>query len=323
MIRTRRATIQDLPSLVDINKSDIAEWHHFDRHGRGAKAAYKELTEWERTMHGGPWMSLQPLRRYWPFAQKCGIICLVAEMDNRVVGHLDVIPTRERELGEYLYLDVFMVHRLFRRRGVGTELLKASESLAVEKGLPKMIVLADYEGPGGLTYRKFGFKAFLEMCTFEAKINNVVMPSGVKMVNPPFEPPLDSHHLLCGWWNTPVKLWKNCFRFEPRYLRMNPFDWCKLALSLITESGILHITLSNKECFPKMETFDVYIWSPPDVEIADLSKALQTIKAIARTIGAKTLTTLAFEKDRKVLEAAGFTWIKRHDPLLSKELSTI
>lgn len=321
MIQTRKATMKDLPSLVDINKSEVEQWYHFDRNGRGAKAFYEELTEWERMMHGGSWVDLQLLRRGWFFAKKLGIICLVAEMDNRVVGHLDVIPTRERELGKYLYLDAFMVHRLFRRRGVGTELLKAAESLAIEKGLPKMIVLADYEGSGGLTYRKFGFKTFLEMCTLEAKANDAVMPSGIKIINPPFEPPLDSHRLLCGWWNTPVKLWKGCFGFEPWYLQMHPFDWYKLILSVMTESSIFHIILSNKECFPKMEMFDVYTWSPLDVEIADLSKVLRTIKTIARTLGAKTLTTLAFEKDSGKLEVAGFTRIKRHDPLLSKEVS--
>lgn len=43
---------------------------------------------------------------------------------------------------------------------------------------------------------------------------------------------------------------------------------------------------------------------------------------MARTLRAETLTTVAFEKDRKMLEAAGFAWIRRHDPMLSKELST-
>lgn len=198
MIQTRKATKQDLPSLVDINRSDVKEWHHFDRHGQGLKASYEELTEWERTMHGGPWMDLQSLRGYWSLAQRLGIICLVAEINNRVVGHLDVIPTKERELGDYLYIDVFMVHRCFRRQGVGTALLKAAESLAAEDALPRMIVSADYDEPGGLTYRKFGFKAFVEMCTLEAETDNGSMPSGVKMVNPPLEPPLDSHHMVCG-----------------------------------------------------------------------------------------------------------------------------
>jgi len=321
MIRTRRATIRDLSSLVDINKSDIAEWHHFDRHGRGAKATYKELTEWERTMHGGPWMSLQPLRRYWSFAQKLGIICLVAEMDGRVVGHLDVIPTRELELGEYFYLDVFIVHSLYRRRGAGTELLKAAESLAIEKGLPKMIVFPAAESlAAAKTYEKFGFKASLEMCELEAKIDDVLMPSGVRIENSPSEPPLNSHHLLCGWFNTSEKLWKLSWRY-PWDPELDPFDWHRFILSLVTESGVVHFLLTPS--YPERRKFLVCIWAPPSIKITDLSKAVQGIKTIAQTLGAKTLTTLAWEKDRKMLEAAGFTWVKRHDPLLSKELSRV
>jgi len=319
VLRTRKATIKDLPSLVDINKSDVTEWHHFDRNGRGAKTSYEELTEWERTMHGGPWMDLHSLRKYWSFAEKLGIICLVAEMNNRVVGHLDIIPTRERELGEYLYLDVFMVHRLFRRHGVGTELLKAAESLAVKKDLPRMIVLADYDEPGGLTYRKFGFKAFLEMCTLEVRTDDALMPSGVKIVNPPFEPPLDSHHLICGWFNTPMKLWKLSLGY-PWDQQLDPFEWHRFILSLITESGIAHFLL--RPCYPERTKFDVCLWVPPSIEETDLSKAVLSIKTMGKTLGAKTLTTIAFEKDRKTLEAGGFTWIKRHDPLLSKEIST-
>lgn len=315
MIRTRMATVKDLPSLVDINKSEVKEWRHIGRHGREEKADYEELTEWERVMHGGPWMDLNALRDYWVFAQKCGIICLVAEMDDKVVGHLDVIPTRERELASYLYIDVFIVHRLSRRRGVGTELLRAAENLAIEKGLPKMIVLADYEGLGGLTYRKFGFKASLEMCTLEAKVDGVSMPPGIKILNPPLEPPLDSHHMICGWFNTPSKLWKRSFESSEAELQL---DWHRFILSLATKSGVLHFLLTP--CYPERSKCDVCIWVPPSIEITDLSKAVQSIKTLAQPLGARTLTTVSLEKDREMLEAAGFTWMKEHDPLLSKEL---
>lgn len=319
MIRTRRSTLGDLPSLVEVNKSEVTEWHHFDKNGKGAKAPYEELTEWERVMHGGPWMDLNALHKYWSHMERLGITCLVAELDNRVVGHLDVITTRELELGEYLYLDVFMVHRLFRRRGIGTELLKAAERRAIENALPRMIVLADYDEPGGLTYRSFGFRAWLKMCTLDAPIDNVSMPSGVKIVNPPSEPPLDSHHLICGWFNTPMKLWMSNLKHPPdQFILNNPFDFHRFMLSIITKSGIAHFLLTRE--YPKRTRFGVCMWVPPSTEVTDLSKAVESVKAIAQTLGAETLATTAFENDRKMLEDAGFTWIREHDPLLSKEL---
>jgi hypothetical protein len=39
-------------------------------------------------------------------------------------------------------------------------------------------------------------------------------------------------------------------------------------------------------------------------------------------MGAETLTTIALEKDRELLEAAGFTYKRRRDPLLHKDLDT-
>ena len=189
MIKTRRAAIEDLPSLVEINKSDVEEWHHFSRGGRGAAASYDELTGWERVMHGGPWEDLHALRRHRPYMERVGIICLVAELDGRVVGHLDVIPTRELRLGEYLFLDVFMVHRSYRRRGVGTALLRAAEALAAEESLPRLVVMTDYEEAGSLTYRSYGFEPFHEMCTLEAEIGSPAVPTGVMITDPPWSRP--------------------------------------------------------------------------------------------------------------------------------------
>ncbi len=318
MIRTRRATRRDIPSLVDVNVSDVDEWHHIDEHGRGAEASYEELSEWERVMHGGPWMSLPSLRRYWFLAQRWGIVCLVAEMEGRVVGHLDVLRTKEKELGPYLCLDVFMVHRSFRRRGVGSDLLRAAERLAIERGLPKMIVLADYEGPGGLTYRKFGFEPFLEMCTLETEVRDASIPPGVRLMNPPNEPPLDSHHVLSGWFTEPSKLWKSSFdRWDDQ---LGPFEWHTFILSALTDSGTAHFLLTScTPCNPKRHNLDVCIWTPPSLNEVNLNKAVQTMRTIAGALGAEVLTTLAFEKDRRMLEAVGFSWVKRHDPLLAKD----
>ena len=151
MISTRKATREDLSALVEVNKSDVDEWYHWSRQGMGAKSPYEELSGWERQMHGGPWLNLQSLQRYWGFMEKLGIICLVAEIEGKVAGHLDVIPTSDRELGKYLFLDVFMVHKSYRRRGVATALLKTARALAVKYSVPRIIVMTEYDGAGGLT----------------------------------------------------------------------------------------------------------------------------------------------------------------------------
>lgn len=317
MIKTRRAAIEDLPSLVEVNKSDVEEWHHFSRDGRGAAAPYDELTGWERVMHGGPWEDLHALRRHWPYMERVGIICLVAELDGRVVGHLYVIPTRELGLGEYLFLDVFMVHRSYRRRGVGTALLRAAEALAAEESLPRLVVMTDYEEAGGLTYRSYGFEPFHEMCALEAEIGSPPVPTGVMITDPPLEQPLDSHRMVCGWWNTSSKNWMGCFEHDEYELMLG---WNKVLLGLDTGSGFTYFKLASG--YPTRPLFALCMWTPLDADAATLSMAVQAIGSVARSMGAEVLTTIALEKDRGLLEAAGFTYKRRRDPLLHKELDT-
>ena len=55
MITTRRATLEDLSAIVEVNKSDVDEWYHWSKQGMGQRTTYKELTDWERQIHGGPW----------------------------------------------------------------------------------------------------------------------------------------------------------------------------------------------------------------------------------------------------------------------------
>ena len=207
MITTRRATAEDLLAIVDVNKLDVDEWLHWSIQGMGTKTTYEELAGWERQMHGGSWLHIQALQRYWGFMEKLGITCLVEEINGKVVGHLDVIPTKDRDLGRYLFLDVFMVHKSHRRKGVATTLLKTAEDLAVNLSLPRIIVMIEYDGAGGLTYRKNGYSRYRELFTIESMINHPVMPLRVTVSNPQDSPPLDSHHMTCGWWNTPSKNW--------------------------------------------------------------------------------------------------------------------
>ena len=47
MITTRRATLEDLPAIVEVNKSDVDEWYHWSKQGMGHRTTYKELTDWE------------------------------------------------------------------------------------------------------------------------------------------------------------------------------------------------------------------------------------------------------------------------------------
>jgi GNAT superfamily N-acetyltransferase len=315
MISTRKATLDDLTAIVEANKSHVEEWHRWCRGGMGEKASYEDLSGWERQMHGGPWLHHEALERYWGYMETVDITSLVAESNGKVVGHLDVIPTRDRDLGIYLFLDVFMVHRGYRRRGAGTALLKAAESFARERSLPRIVVMTEYDEAGGLTYRNNGYSRYREMYTMESEIKDPSMPKGLTLTNPVKEPPLGSHHMACGWWNTPSKNWVDSF--HPGEIDHH-LDWHQILLTLLTGTGPVHVQL--KAGFPDQSESDICIWTPLKLEAEDFDKAVETAKCLVEPWGAERLTTIVLEEDKDIFENAGFTVKSKRDPLLGKEI---
>jgi len=123
-IKVRLGTRDDIDALVEVECSDVETWYHHSSEGRGDPASYDELSSWERSMHGGPWTDHTALTKYWEDIERLGIIPLVAEIDGKVVGHLDVIFSDELPLGHFLYLDVLTVHKTYRRRGIARALIE-------------------------------------------------------------------------------------------------------------------------------------------------------------------------------------------------------
>lgn len=209
-IKVRFGTRNDIPALVEVNCSDVEKWYHYSSEGRGDPASYDELSSFERVMHGGWWMDCAALSRYWDDIERLGIIPLVAEIDGKVVGHLDMIFSDELPLGRFIYLDVLMVHKDYRRRGVATSLIKEAERLARKKKVKFILVEPQrYEGPSELTYRSCGFEKAFDVYHLEAQINHPEIPSGVQLISIPYiqEAPIKTHNMICGWYNISKKTW--------------------------------------------------------------------------------------------------------------------
>jgi len=75
-------------------------------------------------------MDASELALHWDKAERLGIIPLVAEIEGKVIGHLDLLFCEELPLGSFLLLDVLMVHNDYRRSGVASVLIKEAEWLA-------------------------------------------------------------------------------------------------------------------------------------------------------------------------------------------------
>ncbi len=61
----------------------------------------------------------------------------------------------------YLYIDDFSVRREYRRRGIGTELMKAAESHARDLGIPAILLHVEKKNEKALAlYERLGYSGF-------------------------------------------------------------------------------------------------------------------------------------------------------------------
>lgn len=100
---------------------------------RGDIPALVEVERSDTSIGWSPWMDPETLQLHWGHIHRTGIVPLVAELDRKVVGHLDVVITYEPFIGSFLYLDVLMVHKAYRRRGIATALIFEAENLPEKK----------------------------------------------------------------------------------------------------------------------------------------------------------------------------------------------
>ncbi|MEM2059040.1 MAG: GNAT family N-acetyltransferase [Thermoproteota archaeon] len=138
------------------------------------------------------------------------MIPLVAELDGKIVGHLDVIFSDELPLGSFLYLDILKVHKAYRRRGVARALIQEAERIARNRRVNFMLVSPqEYEGPSVLTYRSCGFERAFDTYDMEMEVSDTVIPQEIKLasITVAIEPPIKTHSMVCGWYNISIKMW--------------------------------------------------------------------------------------------------------------------
>jgi len=271
-IRVRLGTKDDIPALVEVECSE------------------------ERVMHGGPWMDSEALAEYWKVIERLGIIPLVAEIDGKVVGHLDVVFSDEPPLGRFLYLDVLTVHKAYRRRGVATALIKEAEGLARERNVDFLLVQPEkYEGPSGLTYRSCGFKKAFDVYQLEAHIGHPRIPSGVQLASIPQvqEPPLRTHVMMCGWDNISKKTWD--FGVNPNVEMLSAFSQHMLALCALKNKTkyFFHV---YQNLFQRTKG-SLHLWSPIPLKPKRASRRLSSSQDRSVVVGDRDIN---YQDDRKI-----------------------
>ncbi|MEM2087600.1 MAG: GNAT family N-acetyltransferase [Thermoproteota archaeon] len=318
-ISIRVGSRNDIGALVEVECSDIEVWHHYTHKGRGEPASYNELTPWERMMHGGPWMDCAKLAEYWRDMERLGIIPLVAELDGKIVGHLDILFSDELPLGCFLYLDVLKVHKAHRRRGVARALIQEAEKIGRDRKVNLMLVSPkEYEGPSGLTYRNCSFEKAFDTYNVETEVSNTVIPPEIRLapITLAKEPPLKTHSMVCGWYNISIKMWDSFA--NPDLEAANFLREHQLATSLLIGGNTYFLYIGSRLFDPSTGNFA--LWAPEPLDKKELKEVFQACEALASCLGMRKLATRTFEQYISTLEDTGFKIKSRGEPYLVKRL---
>lgn len=130
----RPASLADVYGITDVHCSDVKSWRkRVD--GKEVEASYGEPSIEERFEHGGPWMSPETCAVHLNYLLTSGQRPIVAEAGGRVVGELELYVGEEAgRLGRTAYIDILIVHRDYRRRGIGGRLVERAAEIAEEEG---------------------------------------------------------------------------------------------------------------------------------------------------------------------------------------------
>lgn len=274
---------RDIPSLVEVERSDTS-------------------VGWS------PWMDPKALQLHWGHIDRTGIVPLVAELDGKVVGHLDVVITYEPFLGSFLYLDVLMVHKAYRRKGIATALILEAEKLARKEGVEAMIVEApvDPDRPNSRLYHKLGFKKQYELHRIEINCKRAQWPKDMHIKSIPRyqRAPLEDHDMICRVQNVSVNMWDYMTHpgvdmTAPYYLKEN-----NLSFSIPTLQGTYYLHLTQSPSHKEEDS--ICLWVPTSVSSENMGPVLNLIKAISSALGAEKVVTYAFREHLSFLKKLGF-----------------
>ncbi len=144
-VSIRFAVLDDVKGIVDVYCSSIDRWVK-RVNGREVEVRYEDLSVAERWAHGGPWMSVETCAIHLNYLLTWNQYPLVALIDNRVVGELELyIGYEEGLLGTHSFIDVLEVHRDFRRRGIGRRLVEKAIEISRERECETIAVWPDPE----------------------------------------------------------------------------------------------------------------------------------------------------------------------------------
>ncbi|RLE85311.1 MAG: hypothetical protein DRJ41_01475 [Thermoprotei archaeon] len=271
---------EDYPGIVEVHCSDVERWYKYVD-GRKIEARYKELTPFERWLNGGPWMDLETIHLHFDILKSSKGKAFIAIANNeKVVGEAEIVFSEEPEpYGRYCFLEVLVVHRDYRRRGIGTKLVKHCLEYARSHGYKLFDTIPEDERSKNL-YIKLGFKRMFYLYKMRKTCEKGVASLYFKRI-PAGEHPKDKL-LISGHWYSSVYIWQNILRAQD-YNKFKGFNFKEpLFFEIIRNEEVMGL-LSFQAHFLNPKLSISYIWVKPRYLVRKL------LTEIARCIAYKAL----------------------------------
>ncbi len=150
----RPATLADLDICLDMDHSCLTDhvWQMRVHDEESQVGVTFEVVRLPRQMHAEYPRCLDQLVEDWQRGE--GV--LVAEVDGQVQGYIDLVVQPWQQIG---WVANLAVEGGYRRRGIGTALLRHARRWARERGLRQLLVEATTKNyPAVCFYRKLGFQ---------------------------------------------------------------------------------------------------------------------------------------------------------------------
>ena len=212
MLIIRYATLSDTNAIHEIHRSDIHEWKASTIDDEGVR--YKRPATWEecslldRWEHGGAWMSPELCAIHLNRILQQGHIPLVAEMDGKVVGEMELYLEEDGEYGFHANLSVFYLHADYRGQGIGSLMMQDAYELLQQIGCEAMTT---YNPAVPAFYERHGLCLHDETVRLTLSTQRMQTPwhsrtASVTQVETTGEPSLKNKQIQSGRILSPVQL---------------------------------------------------------------------------------------------------------------------
>ena len=152
IVEIRLASLDDVKDIVEIHCSDVDKWYKWVN-GRKIEDRYENLSVKDKWSQGGPWMSIETCSIHLNYLLINGQYPLVALINDKVVGELELYIGFEREL-KIAHIDILWIHKKYRRKGIGKSLVYKAIEIARENNCDKIMVWPEKSAVG--FYKKCG-----------------------------------------------------------------------------------------------------------------------------------------------------------------------